>query len=201
MNELLGGLDLDEPDDTGARPKNQTNRVEQAILVMANAVWAVIGLFLWIPQIVRVVITSAFRLVHAALTRQSTDGIRGPIRQVSHFYVDGFLSPGRPRAPGGYGSRELQLGRFLTEALWVAVVWLAALRLVSPQAFTTAWQGLTRLASWLWGWSVAAAQTIAEHLPGSIQFFANLGSGPSIAIAVVLIVFLAAGFILGRRSR
>jgi hypothetical protein len=173
--------------------------VEQVILLMADAVWAVVGLFLWIPQIVRVVLTSAFRLVHAALTRQPIDGIRNPIRQVSRFYVGGFLSPSSRETTGSYGSRGLQLGRFLIEALWVAAVWLAILSLVSPQAFATTWQSLIRLGHWLWAWIVAATQTIAEHLPETLQSFASLGTGPSIVIAIALIVFLAAGFALGRR--
>ena len=199
MSELLGGLDdLDESSD---EVKPQTNRVEQVILLLADAVWAIVGLALWIPQIVRVVVTSAIRLVHAALTRQSIDGIRGPIRQVSRFYLEGFLSLGRERKTGNYGSRELQLGRFLTEALWVAAVWLAVLRLISKDTFTTVWQGLVRFATWAWGWMTDLTQTLVSYLPESVEAFANLGTGAGLGLAFALIVFLAAGFILGRRRR
>jgi len=201
MSELLSDLDLDEASDPSGESLPRTHRIEQVILLMADAVWAVVGLVLWIPQIVRVVITSAIRLIHAALTRQSIDGIRGPIRQVSRFYVDGFLSPGKERITGNYGSRELQLGRFVTEAVWVAAVWLAVLRLVSRDAFAMVWQGLVRFAVWAWAWLTEMAKTLAAHLPESVQSFANLGTGASLALAIVLIVFLAAGFILGRRRR
>ena len=198
VSELLSDLDLDG---SGQDDKPRTSRIEKTILLMADSVWAVVGLLLWIPQIVRVVFTSAVRLVHAALTRQSIDGIRGAIRQVSRFYVDGFLSPGKERRTGNYGSRELQLGRFLTEALWVGVVWLAVLRLISRDAFATVWQGLARFALWAWAWLAELAKTLASYLPESIQAVANLGTGAGLALAFVLIVFLAAGYILGRRSR
>jgi hypothetical protein len=198
MNELLGGLDLDESSDESTP---QSNRIEQVILLLADAVWAVVGLALWIPQIVRVVITSAIRLVHAALTRQSIDGIRGPIRQVSRFYVDGFLSLGREKKTGNYGSRELHLGRFLIEALWVAAVWLAALRLISREAFASVWQELVRFATWAWGWMTDFTQTLVSYLPESVEAFTNLGTGAGLGLAFALTVFLAAGFILGRRRR
>ncbi|MGB5550384.1 MAG: hypothetical protein WBO74_07795, partial [Thermoanaerobaculia bacterium] len=89
MSDLLQDLDLEEsPTNSARRP----NRIEQVIVLLADAVWAVVGPVLWIPQIVRVVVTTAIRLVHSALTRQSIDSIRGPIRRVSRFYVDGFLT-------------------------------------------------------------------------------------------------------------
>jgi len=201
MSELLSDLDLEESGDDTKRKLPKTQRIEQAIVLVADAVWAVVGLVLWIPQIVRVVITSAIRLVHAALTRQPIESIRGPIRQVSRFYIDGFLSPGREKTTGSYGSRQLQLGRFLTEALWVAAVWLGVLRLVSKDAFATVWQRLVQFAGWSWTWIVELASALAAHMPESVQAFANLGTAGSLGLAFALIVFLAAGFILGRRGR
>lgn len=197
----MSDLDLDESSESRKENLPKSQRIEQVILLMADAVWAVVGLVLWIPQIVRVVFTSAIRLIHAALTRQPIDSLRGPIRQVSRFYIDGFLSPGREKTTGSYGSRQLHLGRFLTEALWVAAVWLGVLRLASPEAFATVWQTLVRFAEWTWGWAVAAASSVAAHLPESIRAFANLGVVGGVALAMALIVFLAAGFILGRRRR
>lgn len=210
MSELLTDLELDGStpsaessgaDDSNGKSRPKTHHIEQAIVLMANAVWAVVGLVLWIPQIVRVVITSAIRLIHAALTRQPIDSIRGPIRQVSRFYIDGFLSPSQQKAKGSYGARQLQLGRFLTESLWVAAVWLAVLRLVDQDAFAAVWQALTHFAIWAWAWLTDLAKALADHLPESIQAFANLGTVGNLALALVLIVFLAAGFILGRRRR
>lgn len=201
MSELLSDLDLEESGDDTRSKLPKTQRIEQIILLIADAVWAVVGLVLWIPQIVRVVITSAIRLIHSALTRQPIDTIRGPIRQVSRFYIDGFLSPGREKTAGNYGSRQLQLGRFLMESLWVVAVWLAVLSLISQEAFATVWQGLGRFAAWLWAWVAELAGIVAANLPESAGAFANLGTLGSLVLAFVLVVFLAAGFILGRRSR
>jgi len=213
MNELLSDLDLDrstKPADSsgsrvaataGRKSRPKTNQIEQAIVLMADCVWAVVGLVLWIPQIVRVVVTTAMRLIHAALTRQPIDSIRGPIRQVSRFYIDGFLSPGREKALGGYGSRQLQLGRFFIEAVWVAAVWLGVLRWASPQTFASLWQALAGFAVWSWSGLTATAKIVVSHLPEGLRAFGSFGTVPTIVLAVVLIVFLAGGFILGRRSR
>ena len=200
MSDLLD-LDLE---DSGAAAKDglsKSQRIEQAILLMADAVWAVVGLFLWIPQIVRVVITSALRLIHATLTRQPTDSIRGPIRQVSRFYIDGFLTPGQRKSPGGYGSRQLQLGRFLTETVWVIAVWLGVLRLVRPEAFRAVWQFLTLWASRGWDYAVRAAISLTEALPADLRALGSLGPVASSLLAISLVIVLIGGFLLGRRRR
>lgn len=201
MNELLSDLDLEESGPPTKDRPSKTQRIEQVILLMADAVWAVVGLFLWIPQIVRVVVTSAIRLVHAALTRQPTDSIRGPIRQVSRFYVDGFLTPGQRKTSGGYGSRQLHLGRFLREALWVVAVWLGVLRLVSAEAFSATWQVLTRWAAQAWNWIAEMGAIAVERLPEDLRRLAGLGTTISLILAALLLVFLLLGFLLGRRRR
>lgn len=198
MNDLLSNLDLDEP---GEVEPPKSHPIEQAILLLADMVWAVVGLVLWIPQIVRVVVTSAARLVHAALTRQPIDSIRGPIRQVSRFYVDGFLSPGRQASVSNYGRRELQLGRFLIEAAWVSAVWLGVLHLVDREAFLRVRQTLSRFVVWAWGWLVELTTTLAGYLPDSIRDFVDLGTGASLVLGFALTVFFVVGFFLGRRSR
>ena len=201
MGELLSDLELGESRPPSKDRLSNTQRIEQVILLMADAVWAVVGLFLWIPQIVRVVITSAVRLIHATLTRQPTDSIRGPVRQVSRFYVDGFLTPGQRKSPGGYGSRQLQLGRFLTEALWVAAVWLGVLRLVSPATFSRVWQVLVQWAAQGWDWAVRGAIALAEALPTDVRSLGSLGPVVTLVFVLSLVIVLVGGFVLGRRRR
>ena len=201
MGELLSDLELGESRPPSKDRLSNTQRIEQVILLMADAVWAVVGLFLWIPQIVRVVITSAVRLIHATLTRQPTDSIRGPVRQVSRFYVDGFLTPGQRKSPGGYGSRQLQLGRFLTEALWVAAVWLGVLRLVSPATFSRVWQFLVQWAAQGWDWAVRGAIALAEALPTDVRSLGSLGPVVTLVFVLSLVIVLVGGFVLGRRRR
>ena len=196
MDELLTDVDLDEP--AATRPP-KTHRIEQAIVLMANSVWALVGLILWVPQIVRVVITSALRLIHAALTRQPIDSIRGPIREVSRFYIDGFLSfDGEPRT-AGYSRRQLQLGRFLVEALWVVAVWLLVLRLVDQEAFSSVWTWLAASSAAVLDRLLLGVVWVVDRLPGSARAFLDLGTVGSVAIVVLLVAFLIAGFALGRR--
>ncbi len=191
-------LDLEEsPTNPALRP----NRIEQVIVLLADAVWAVVGLVLWIPQILRVVITTAIRLVHSALTRQSIDSIRGPIRRVSRFYVDGFLTPGQPRSSGAYASREPRLGRFLIEAVWVIVVWMLVLRLASPHAFDKIWSAMAMAGTKAWALLVDFAGDLATRLPAGFGALIGLGTAPWLILGVLVILVFVGGFVLGLRRR
>jgi hypothetical protein len=196
VSELLSDLSLEEP--TPERTP-RTQRIEQAIVLMANSVWAVIGLILWIPQIGRVVVTSALRLIHAALTRQPIEGIRGPIRQVSRFYVDGFLSVATDGKGASFSARQWQIGRFVLEALWVALVWLAVLRLVRAQAFAAVWSRLAAAGGAVWERAAELVPWAIERAPETVRSFLDLGTGVRLTIAVLLLLALVGGFILGRR--
>jgi len=196
VSDLLSDLSLEEP--SPERPP-RTRRIEQAIVLMANSVWAVMGLILWIPQIVRVVFTSALRLIHAALTRQPIEGIRGPIRQVSRFYVDGFLRVATDGKGASFSARQWQFGRFILEALWVALVWLAVLRLVRPEAFAAVWSRLAAAGGSVWKRAAELVSWGFEHVPETVRSFLDLGTGVSLTIAVLLLLALVGGFILGRR--
>ena len=198
MNELLQDLDL-EDSTTDSTPT--PNRIEQIIVLLADSVWAVVGLVLWIPQIVRVVITSAIRLVHSALTRQPIDAIRGPIRRVSRFYVDGFLTPGRSRSSGAYASREPRLGRFLIEAIWVIVVWMLVLRLVSQPAFDKVWSVMASTAASTWKLLGAWARNLASRLPEGFEALIELGTAPRLFLGIVVLLVFVGGLVLGLRRR
>lgn len=198
MNQLLQDLDL-EDSTTDSTPK--PNRIEQIIVLLADSVWAVVGLVLWIPQIVRVVITSAIRLVHSALTRQPIDAIRGPIRRVSRFYVDGFLTPGRSRSSGAYASREPRLGRFLIEAVWVIVVWMLVLRLVSQPAFDKVWSAMASAASKTWQLLTDLMAGLLDQLPEGISALAELGLAPRLLLGSLVLLVFVGGLVLGLRRR
>jgi hypothetical protein len=198
VSDLLQDLDLEES------PTNSTpgpNRVEQVIILLADTVWAVVGLVLWIPQIVRIVVTTAIRLVHSALTRQPIDSIRGPIRRVSRFYIDGFLTPGKPRSSGAYASREPRIGRFLSEAVWVIAVWLALLRLASQQAFEKVWITIAAAGSKTWTLLAGLAKDLVSRLPEGFGALIELGTAPRLVLAILVILVSLGGFILGRRRR
>jgi hypothetical protein len=193
---------VDDLFDDEARPKraDPSERVEQSLVLAANAIWAVVGLLLWLPQIARVVLTSAWRLVHAALTRQSPDAARGPIRRVSRFYVDGFMGLKPPATTGKmYSSRDLRLKRLLLEAVWAAAFYLVLLRFVSPERFERAWAWLVAAGAWLVEKLAELLATAWSWLPSGIRQVGDLGLGLQIAFALTLLLALAGGWVLGRR--
>jgi hypothetical protein len=194
---------LDEPDLEGAPAAGRpaANRIEQAIVLAANGVWAIVGLALWIPQVVGVMITSATRLVHATLTRQPVESIRGPIRRVSRFYVDGFLSPGKSWSSRSYTSRELRVGRFLIEAVWVAVIWLLILWLISKDSFDKVWGALVASATWMWRALSEIGGLVAALIPEDLGVISKIGTGWLAILGAVLVLAFVGGFLLGRRRR
>ncbi|MEZ5331176.1 MAG: hypothetical protein R2991_03785 [Thermoanaerobaculia bacterium] len=183
-----------------ARRTEPSERVEQGLVLAANAIWAVVGLVLWLPQIARVILTSAWRLVHGALTRQGADAARGPIRRVSRFYVDGFMGlKGPPAGQTTYSSRDLRLRRLLGEALWAAAFYLAVLRLLSPERFERAWARLTTAAAWTLDALADLLVKVWSWLPEGVRQVGDLTLGLKIAFAVLVLLGVAGGWILGRR--
>lgn len=178
-----------------------SERVEQGLVLAANAIWAVVGLVLWLPQIARVVLTSAARLVHAALTRQPADAARGPIRRVSRFYVDGFMRVKRSgAAQARYSARDLRLRRLLLEVLWAGAFYLVLLRIVSPELFAVAWQWIVAVASWSLDRLAEALAALWAWLPEAWRQLAALGPRLRIGlVALAVVVLLLAGWLLGRR--
>jgi len=193
---------VDDLFDDEAKPEraDPSERVEQGLVMAANAIWAVVGLLLWLPQIARVVLTSAWRLVHAALTRQSPDAARGPIRRVSRFYVDGFMGLKAPAATGKmYSSRDLRLKRLLGEAVWAVAFYLVLLRFVSPERFERAWSWLVAAGGWVLERVAEALAAAWSWLPSGVRQVGVLGLGLKIAFALTVLLALAGGWILGRR--
>lgn len=192
---------LDDPPDQG---QTEVGRIERVILLLANSVWAVVGLFLWIPQVARVVLTSVFRLIHTALTHQSVDTVREPIRRVSRFYANGFL---RHRDAGGWSdgvyvtSRSLRPWRFIGEALWIVLFWLFVLRLVWRSAFDRVWTVLSDGAAWSWQTGAELARSAASRLPEDLQAVFELPMGSRVFLGVLLACFFVAGLFLGFRRR
>lgn len=184
-----------------ARRADPSERVEQGLVVAANAIWAVVGLGLWLPQIARVVLTSAGRLVHAAWTRQPADAARGPIRRVSRFYVDGFMRLRRPdTAQARYSTGDLRLRRLVGEALWAAAFYLLLLRTFSPERFAVAWEWITAGYSWAVERLAGSLAALWTWLPEGWAHVTALGPGLRIGLGVAAaLLLLLGGWALGRR--
>ncbi len=188
--------DADLPEEEGGPPK--PNPIEQGIVLAANAVWAVVGLLLWLPQLARVVLVAAVRVVHSALTRQPVEAVRGPIRRVSRFYVDGFLKPGRTWSQGVFSARDLALPRLLGEAAWAGVFYLFLLRLFDPIGFGAIWSRLT-------DWAARALLALGDLgarlfqlLPQALRDLRELPNALRLTLVGLVLLALLGGFLLGR---
>ena len=148
LEELLeGGLDavVEAKKQTAPGSERARHPVEMSLVVLANLVWGVAGLMLWIPVLVRTFLLSVTGLVHGALTGQRPLATAQRIRRASRFYADPFLRSGQFESPSG-ARQTLRLPQLLFEVLWAAffytvVLWLAGVLSFSPRAFgESAWR-------------------------------------------------------------
>jgi hypothetical protein len=186
-------------EEEGGPPK--PNAIEQGIVLAANAVWAVVGLLLWLPQLARVVLLSSVRIVHSALTRQPVETARGPIRRVSRFYLDGFLKPGRTWNTGVFSARDLALRRLVGEAAWAGVFYLLLLRLLDPIGFAAVWSRLTDWGARL----VVALRDLAVRawglLPDALSGLREAPNTLRLTLAAFVLLAFLGGLLLGRGRR
>ena len=73
------------------------------------------------------------------------------------------------------------------------------MRLVSESAFGVIWAWIAAGTAAGWDLLVRLAGAVAAYLPESVRPFFELGTAPSIALTVFLLLFLAGGFWIGRR--
>lgn len=174
--------------------------IELALLTVANAIWAVVGLVLWLPQTARAVLWAALRTVHAALTQQSSARAVAGIQQVSRSYVDRFL--GRRGEQAWVGRRhELRPFRLVGEVAWTCGFYLLVLRWLAPERFANVWSRLVAWAAvgraWAGEFWTAAQGWLTPDL-ASLDFTRAQAAG---ILLVASLVGLVLGFWLGRRRR
>jgi hypothetical protein len=183
-----------------ATREQRVGSVEGVLVTVANGIWAVVGLVLWLPQVVRAVLGAALRTVHAALTNQSSDRAIAGIRRVSRSYVERFLR--RTGEPSHVARRhELRPVHLLLETGWLAAFYLLLIRWLAPGRFAAIW-------GWLEGlWGAAWNRTLglgAAALGILRPDLANLDVSRLQAAAVLFVAALVGvvlGVWLGRRGR
>ena len=148
------------------------------VFVMVTVAWAVIGLILWIPLLVRITTLFTIMVIHATVTGQKPDALRIHIESAIHFYPVGFrFAYDAVYNPGPYTPIKTQFKRVYQECFWTVVFWVLTLTLFHPTIIAP-----------LWGTSVTAGVTFWK-------FFKNVKTW-------WLYVFIGAIiFLLGRRSR
>lgn len=112
--------------------------VTWAILGICMAAWAVIGLFLWIPRVLRAVVAFSLELVQSTVSETTAEAAGRNLRSAANFYRRGFVSaveairPGTDESEQGQseGSEEaesLQRALLVRETAWAVVIWYAIL--------------------------------------------------------------------------
>jgi hypothetical protein len=111
--------------------------VTWGILSICLAGWAVVGLFLWIPRVLRAVLAFSVALVHSTVTETTAERAGRSLRSAADFYRRGFVSAmesirqpsleeaeaskDAPRATGSVRSAPI-----IRETAWAIVVWYVA---------------------------------------------------------------------------
>jgi hypothetical protein len=174
--------------------------VELILVSAANAIWAVVGLVIWLPQATRAVLEATLRTAHAALTHQPSARVVAGIQQVSRSYTERFL--GRHGDPVLFGRRqELRPLRLVGETAWTVAFYLVVLRWLAPQIFGPLWE---RLSGATKGAAAAVADAGGRFFDRLVPDLASLdANGLQVGGTLLGVAFvgLALGFWLGRRER
>jgi hypothetical protein len=196
--------DIDEVLATGAlevaAEARRSGWVELSLVGIANTIWAVLGLIVWLPQAARAVLTAALRTIHSAMTHQSSDRAIAGIKRVSRSYAERFLKRQGPTVLVGR-RHELRPFRLVGEVVWAACFYLVLLRWLAPSRFGPVWQSVTSWAGTVQDKAMAGGGWLEALL---LPDLASLDASRLQAVGVLLLasfVGLVLGFWLGRRGR
>ncbi len=110
-----------------------------AALAVCLAIWAVVGIVLWVPLVAREVIRFSGSLVPSMLTGTRPERAALRLRDAVNLYWRGFVvaietvtgTPPDPRwAPPQWRARRMDTWQIMNEIAWVAVIWYGVLLLL-----------------------------------------------------------------------
>lgn len=185
---------------TVAAETRHTGFIELALVVVANVIWAVVGLVLWLPKLIRAVLWTAIRTIHSALTDQSSGRAVAGIKEVSRSYVERFVHRQSEQARVGR-RHELRPFRLVAEVGWALGFYLLLLRWLAPERFGPVWG---RVVEWTGAARDAGSAAMTELKgwlvpdPGT---FDEIGLKATGLVLLAVFVGLVLGFWLGRRGR
>ena len=120
--------------------------VRLAIIAVSTAVWAVVGLFFWIPLLCRAVAVFLVQLIYCTVTESDYRPLKRPLDYAIRFYFQGFemifstLKEGPESAPAGLSgagrgtgdpqARVEKARRLLWELGWSLIFWGCVIALV-----------------------------------------------------------------------
>lgn len=181
--------------------KGRRNPAEVSLAWLANAVWAVAGLLLWLPLLARAFVVTVGALVHGALTGQKALGVPQRIRRASRFYTDPFLR----RRQFEHNSSAVRIRwrpwRLLFEVLWAlgfygTVLWAGGMFTLSPAE--VARQAVGVVATWQ-GELLANAADLWARAPHELVALASLDLSVWIALGFLLLLAHLTGWWLAMR--
>jgi hypothetical protein len=164
---------------------------------VANGVWAVVGLFFWVPLLVRAVLLSAVRIVHGAVTRQPPTYLRAFIASETRFYLAGFWTRKRLKQVGSQRKYHLKLRRLVGEVLWAGAFYLGLLRLVDRERFLSLWRPALDLATGGWEKLAGLARTSVSWIPEQLPRLIESGYPEWIIAGLIVLVVLFGGVAFG----
>lgn len=122
--------------------------VLRGMLFIVWAIWAPVGFFLWIPLLLRTTLLFAGLVIHAVMTGQNPDGLRGHLENAIDFWFAGFriardtvfgrISP--QTAP-----MQAKSDVIVIEVLWASTVWVVGMWWISPGVFADVYIGLSEI--------------------------------------------------------
>ncbi len=112
--------------------------VTRVILGICMAAWAVIGLFLWIPRVLRAVVAFSLELVQSTVSETTADAAGRNLRSAANFYRRGFVGAVEAIRPSTDGDEQgqsevskeaesAQRALLVRETAWAIVIWYAIL--------------------------------------------------------------------------
>lgn len=123
----------EDPTDPDSKESESPSPFNEAFtwsaLIVCLAGWTVIGLFLWIPRVIRAVLLFSLSLVQATVTETDLADAGRRLRSAANFYRRGFVGAvDSIRSPrGGEGDPDtewtIELGLILRETAWALFVW------------------------------------------------------------------------------
>ncbi len=188
LDELLGEGSVE----VAARAR-RASHLEFGMVTIANVLWAVVGLVLWLPQAFRAVLGAALRVVHSALTHQESDRAIAGIRRVSRFYTDRFLRTQGGGSPTVGRRHEWRPLRLLFEIAWAAAFYLLVLKWWRPETFAPIGARLESFASTAWERLGGAAASTLDW----IAFDPSVLGGIWLRVTATVLVAIGLGLLLG----
>jgi hypothetical protein len=175
------------------------------IFVTVAIVWAVIGFVLWIPLLVRVTTVFSAMVVHATITGQRPDALRGYLESASRFYPEGFriaLDVVHKPANNKPQSLHIRFWPVFAECIWTAAFWIFLISIFHAALLISAWKvftaGTIAVENWLsWLSATYKASEAESHTFSGTAY--RIGTG--LAVLFLALSAFVCGITIGYKIK